>query len=136
MRALVGTGESRGLLVVDRSAGARRASLRLTAPGDAADERGRAALDRTEAGWAERFRGPVATLRGGLEALVGRLDLELPHLPMVYGPADTRITGGWSVTSPGQDWRSVARDSPGTAAGLPLSALLSQALGPRPDGSG
>ena len=128
MGPLLGSGEARGLVVIDRSAGGRRATVHLTAAGGAARDGGRAGLARTEAAWARRFGQPLARLRDGLEDLVGRFDLELPHFPMVYGPADARITGGWSVAGHGQDWRPVARDGTGTADGLPLAALLSQAL--------
>jgi hypothetical protein len=56
---------------------------------------------------------------------------------MGYGLADSRITGGGSVPARpgpphlpahGADWRPVARRSHDPAAGLPLPALLSQAV--------
>lgn len=56
-----------------------------------------------------------------LVELVSRFELEHPHFPVTYGTADQSFTGG-----PGVDWKPVPREGP--ADGLPLSALLSQAL--------
>jgi len=45
--------------------------------------------------WRERLGDDLMqTLRVSLAALVGEFDLELPHYPAGYGPADMRITGG------------------------------------------
>ena len=77
------------------------------------------------------------TLRAALQALVGRLDIELPHYPMIYGTADTRAAGGRAVAARpgppripahGTDWVPVIRKEEDTTTGLPLHALLSQAL--------
>jgi hypothetical protein len=131
---LVAEGERAGLLSVDRSGGRGTATARLTPSGLSALAAGRAGLERTEAVWHERLGEPVARLRRDLESLVGRLTLELAHHPAGYGPADTSITGGMLAAADGpmpahgKDWRPVRRDGPDTAAGLPLSALLSQAL--------
>lgn len=56
-----------------------------------------------------------------LVELVSRFELEHPHFPVTYGTADQSFTGG-----PGVDWEPVPREGP--ADGLPLTALLSQAL--------
>ncbi len=141
--------------------------LRLTPSGRALRDECAKTLDAAEAVWNQR-RDAVATLRTSLEALVSRFDLELPHYPAGYGPADPSVTGGvsgrwgrrhalrvkgspgmvfdpsaeheaaeaWEVESggrlyvreTGQDWRAVVRGEGDTVAGLPLSALLSQAV--------
>jgi hypothetical protein len=44
-----------------------------------------------------------------------------------YGSADMSAIGG-NYPRHGQDWKPVLRDGPDSAQGLPLSALLSQAL--------
>lgn len=106
-------------------------------------EMGRRARDRwgdlvatTEKRWSRRVRGTRA-LRAALEALVGRFDFELPHYPMTYGTSDpSAIGGGWvparagppRVPAHGMDWVPVVRNGAESATGLPLSALLSQAL--------
>jgi hypothetical protein len=81
-----------------------------------------------------------AGLAEPLRALVRQLYLEWPHYPSGYGPADHSITGGVYTPGGGQidskvpthaaDWAPVARhDVDGSSvAGLPLSALLSQAI--------
>jgi hypothetical protein len=93
-------------------------------------------LATTEREWSAKLRGARA-LRGALEALVGRLVLELPHYPMTYGTADPSAIGGGAVPARegppripahGTDWVAVVRTDAGNAKGLPLSALLSQAL--------
>ena len=58
-----------------------------------------------------------------LEALVSQLDFEHPHFPVPYGTADPRFTGG-----PGVDWKPVPRQTDTMVRGLPMTALLSQAL--------
>lgn len=57
-----------------------------------------------------------------LAALVSQLELEHPHHVVPYGTADGSMTGG-----PGVDWKPVPRQS-SDVAGLPMTALLSQAL--------
>ena len=55
---------------------------------------------------------------------MGALPLEYSHYPCGYGAADWRITGGLGV-----DWKPVRRNATvDTVRGLPLLALLSQAL--------
>ena len=77
------------------------------------------------------------SLRVALEALVSRLDLELAHYPMTYGGSDISVLGGpWvaakagppRIPAHGADWVPVVRGDGDTVSGLPLHALLSQAL--------
>lgn len=75
-------------------------------------------------------------LRAGLEDLVGRLELELPHFPASYGAADPSATGAPFVRPKkppegvvhGTDWKPVRRGEGDTVSSLPITALLSQAL--------
>jgi hypothetical protein len=112
--------------------------LRLTERGRRARELGRSVLLHAEAGWRECFGDQrVDALRASLEALVSRLELELPHYPLGYGPADNSMVGGRFVPEKlgpphipahGQDWLPVLRRDVDTVNDLPLSALLSQVL--------
>jgi hypothetical protein len=100
----------------------------------------------------------ATALRSSLEQLVRRFDLELPHYPVGYGPADHGATGGgaqWGrgalsfdpeaelraaarreaesdgridVRNHGQDWSPVPRGDGDTVSGLSLTALTSEAL--------
>jgi hypothetical protein len=91
----------------------------LAADGRAARGDWTAAIARAEAAWPH-----AKSLRPPVEAFVSQLPLEHPHYPCGYGTADWRITGG-----PGVDWKPVVRDGEAdTVSGLPLLALLSQAL--------
>ncbi len=74
----------------------------------------------TEERWTAKVSGTLA-LRTALEAIVGQLDLELPHYPMVYGASDTRALGGAAVPAKlgppripahGADWAPVVRAAP------------------------
>ena len=75
-------------------------------------------------------------LRHGLEELVGQLELELPHFPASYGPADPSATGAPFIRPEkplegvvhGTDWKPVRRAEGDTVSFLPITALLSQAL--------
>ena len=76
-------------------------------------------------------------MRAALGETVARIDLELPHYPMIYGPSDTRVAGGMALparTGPplvpahGADWVPVVRTVAGGVRDLPLHALLSQTL--------
>jgi hypothetical protein len=94
----------------------------LAEPGDAKrielTATGRAARDA----WASRVHAVDNTsLRVAIEPVVAALPLELPHHPIGYGIADERVTGG-------KDWRPVPRGEGDTVSGLPLVALVSQAL--------
>lgn len=76
-------------------------------------------------------------LREPLEALVGRLELELPHFPVSYGAADPSANGAPFMQSSrtpkrdfvhGTNWKPVRRGEGDTVSHLPITALLSQAL--------
>lgn len=75
------------------------------------------------ASWTAQVDAEAAALDASLRALVGKLELELPHFPASYGGVDWSVTGNG-----GQDWRPVHRADGDTTAGLQLPALLSQAL--------
>src|SRR5581483_8849037 len=68
-------------------------------------DRGRAAIkgyelcfEQGEKAWTKRVgRDNVARLRSSLVTLVRQFDLELPHHPTGYGPADGSVTGGVSM---------------------------------------
>ena len=80
------------------------------------DEYGERVAER-ERTWSADIRGSDE-LRDALAALVGRLDLELPHYPITYGSADPRATGGNArpakagpprIPAHGTDWAPVLR---------------------------
>jgi len=146
VQASVATAERQGWVTVEAD-GSRRGSklVRLTPAGRRAAQAWESRFALVEGQWRERFGDDaVEGLRSSLVALVRQLDLELPHHPTSYGPADVSITGGLYVaatTTPpvpphGQDWPVVLRSHPeveveGTddqVSDLPLPALLSQAL--------
>jgi hypothetical protein len=60
-----------------------------------------------------------------LEALVSQFELEHPHFPVPYGTADPSFRGRGAG---GVDWKPVPRQSASSVEGLPMTALLSQAL--------
>lgn len=60
-----------------------------------------------------------------LQALVSQLELEHPHFPVPYGTADPSFCGRGSG---GRDWEPVRRGPAWSAEGLPMTALLSEAL--------
>jgi DNA-binding MarR family transcriptional regulator len=78
----------------------------------------------------------VTDLPGAVADLVRRLPLELPWYPASYGTADPSTVGGAfaagdvdsGVPPHGQDWKPVLRDTDRGVDGLPMTALLSQAL--------
>jgi hypothetical protein len=136
---MVEAGQRAGLLAVEPGERRGQATVRLTAAGAAASQASAVAVAEAEAAWAAGDRAAdVAALRAALAAVVGALDLELPHWPLGYGAVDSTMTGGRVVPADpgpppvpahGRDWRPVARtDGPGAAATLPLPALASQAL--------
>jgi hypothetical protein len=126
VRAAIGAAEKRGWLVTEGRA------VRLSPAGEAI-RAAWPALDQT----ADRRWPELAEV---LRPLVRHLYLEWPHYPAGYGPADDSATGGVYTAGGGQidskvpthadDWAPVLRaDVDGSSvAGLPLSALLSQAL--------
>lgn len=60
-----------------------------------------------------------------LEALVSQLELEHPHFPVPYGTVDPTFCGR---RGGGRDWKPVRREPGSDVQGLPMTALLSQAL--------
>lgn len=60
-----------------------------------------------------------------LEALVSQLELEHPHFPVPYGAVDPTFCGR---RGGGRDWKPVRREPASSVEGLPMTALLSQAL--------
>jgi hypothetical protein len=128
VRAAVGGAEKRGWVVTEGK------QVRLAPAGEAA----RQAWPSLDAAVAARW--PLDGLYDALSALVRQLYLEWPHYPAGYGPADDSVTGGVYTAGGGQidsrvpthadDWAPVLRadDDGSSVAGLPLSALLSQAL--------
>ena len=69
--------------------------VELTEAGRSARDGAVRCMEAAEAAWRKRFGDEiVARLRASLEALVSRFDLELPHHPAGYGPADSSVTGG------------------------------------------
>jgi hypothetical protein len=68
--------------------------LRLTPAGLAVRDGCAKRVDAAEAAWRERLGDAFTKLRTSLEALVSQFDLELPHHPVGYGPADPSVTGG------------------------------------------
>jgi hypothetical protein len=103
--------------------------VRLAALGTAAAQTWPEHLTALDAKWA------ASDLRGVIEALVARLPLELPHFPATYGSADVSAIGApysnrtGSGRLHGTDWTPVPRGDGDTVTLLPITALLSQALG-------
>jgi hypothetical protein len=97
----------------------RHKLVTLTDAGRRTRDRWGALVVAAEAEWCtEVGHDRAKRLRGHLEALVSQIDVELPHYPMVYGPADARALGGGAVAArPGSprvpahraDWRPVVR---------------------------
>lgn len=91
-RRNIAIAERSGWIVLGGETGTR---ARLTAAGRSAREACEQCVDMAAAAWRERFGNElVARLGSSLEALVGQFDLELPHHPTGYGPADSSVTGG------------------------------------------
>lgn len=133
VRSWLGLTTKRGWLEVEATA-PRTKIVKLTETGRRLRDRSADLVAATEAQWTTRVRGTRA-VRDALEDLVGQLELELPHYPMTYGGADRSALGGRAVpVDPGppripphgSDWVPVVRTE--DARGLPLHALLSQAL--------
>ena len=98
VRTAVGQAARHGWVIVDESKqpGARGKTriVRLTEEGQAAHDTWRARLAGVEEEWGQRFGSAAAELRQALLAVVAKFDLELPHYPQSYGPADNSIAGG------------------------------------------
>jgi len=74
---------------------AKGKQVELTDAGRRARDVGERSIALADAAWQKRFgKDAVARSRRALEALVQRFDLELPHYPTGYGPADGSVTGG------------------------------------------
>lgn len=103
-RYLVGLVERRGWVTVE---GKR---ILLTSTGRDLSELCDKQLALAEREWRSRYGDDlVEKIRESLASLVGQLDLELPHYPAGYGPADSSITG-----APSSRWgRPHARRSKG-----------------------
>ena len=127
VRAAVGAAVKRGWLVRQEN------GVRPSPTGETAREQWPALDVAIEAAVGDDLAPP-------LRELVRQLYLEWPHYPTGYGPADHSITGGVYTAGGGKidskvpthaaDWAPVPRrDIDGSSvAGLPLSALLSQAF--------
>lgn len=100
VRSAVGGAAKAGWVVVEGSkpAGARAKVnlVRLTPEGRAACDAWSAQVAAMEDEWRSRFGSALDELRDALVEVVSRFDLELPHYPQSYGPADGSITGGVS----------------------------------------
>jgi hypothetical protein len=113
MKTLITHGVAKEALQVGRDA------VALTDVGRLLRDEWDSAVAAAEADWPH-----TESLRAPLSALVGALDLELPHYPVPYGGSDVSFTGG-----PGVDWKPLPRDvTADTTSGLPLLAMLSQAF--------
>lgn len=109
--------------------------VRLTADGEDTKRRWGELAAEAERAWRDKVGEELATaLRDALEAVVGQVPLELPHYPMIYGSADPGALGGRAVAASakvpahGADWVPVLRAGQDSLQGLPLSALVSQAI--------
>lgn len=111
---------------------------RLTDAGRRTRDNCEAIARATEQAWRAKVgEAEAKDARTALEDLVSRLDLELSHYPITYGAGDWSALGGpWVAAKPGPpripahgaDWVPVVRGEGDTVSGLPLTALLSQAL--------
>jgi len=138
IRQATRSAEGSGWISVDPDPGLSGPHVRLTSEGRRVGEACQATTEVVEQRWATGL-GPasVARLRAALESVVRLFDLELPHYPISYGSADSRVTGGHyhpgnpdapRIPPHGQDWPPVLRGEGDTVSGLGLSALLGQAL--------
>ena len=125
VRARVGNAVRQGWLrVEDGKLGRVTALLGLTELGEEIRKTWPAVEAEALDTWTARVAPDhAAALLSALRGLVGQLELEHPHFPAGYGGVDWSVTGNG-----GQDWRPVRRGSGDTVSGLPLPALLSQAL--------
>jgi hypothetical protein len=125
MSSLV-AGAQRLQLIEVQATGPRTADIALTSLGEVVHDSWAPLIRRAEDAWRLQVGADAMDrLRAALAALVGRLDLELPHHPIGYGPADLSMRGGREI---GTDWKPVPRESPAHVEDLSLLALLSQAL--------
>lgn len=134
--------ERRGQVSVEAKAiPGRRGRARivhLTPNGRAARDAAARLVDTVQEDWRQRFGNDgIVQLREALATVVNQLPVELPHYVTGYGAGDPSVTGGdYVLEDPGppripahgQDWPVVIREPGGTAADLPMPALLSQVL--------
>jgi hypothetical protein len=134
VRQLVGAAQRAGWIEVVRGTTAQ-GTIRLSPSGGRAAATWAALVDETERRWSKRVGAEPERLHAALAALVGRLDLELPHYPLSYGSADFSVTGGTfrpsqagppRIPAHGQDWSPVVREEGDTGSALTLTPLLSQ----------
>jgi hypothetical protein len=120
-----------------RSGTGVQAALGLTGPGRKAAAEWAGMADATECRWCEWVGAGPGSIRTAVAAVVGQLELELPHYPISYGSADFSVTGGRfrpaqpgppRVPAHGQDWAPVLRAKGDTVSMLALTPLLSQLL--------
>lgn len=124
VRSRVGNAIRQGWLIVESGKpGTKNAHLRPTEQGHEVRQAWPELSADAVAAWTAQTDAEAAALDTSLRALVGKLELELPHFPASYGGVDWSVTGNG-----GQDWRPVHRAAGDTTAGLQLPALLSQAL--------
>ena len=96
----------------------------LTPAGRKAQEIWQPLFDEIERRWEERFGADtIAELRGSLEAIIGRLDVQLPEYLPIVGSSNGMAAG----LSPLEERGATVGDG-GTASRLHLPALLSQVL--------
>ncbi|MBM7788939.1 hypothetical protein [Tenggerimyces flavus] len=124
VRSRVGNAIRQGWLRVESGKpGTRNAHLRPTVQGQEVRQSWPGLTSDALAVWTDQAGTDAAALKASLRALVGKLELELPHFPASYGGVDWSVTGNG-----GQDWRPVRRAAGDTTKDLELPALLSQAL--------
>jgi hypothetical protein len=113
---LAGASVRAGWVEVRSGTGVPKA-LGLSDPGRGAAASWAAIAGSTEQRWCDRVGADRAGLKDTLALVVGQLDLEWPHYPISYGPADSSVTGGRSrpadpgpprVPAHGQDWAPLA----------------------------
>lgn len=110
--------------VEEQKASRGNATVRLTPRGAAVATRWQPLQQAAESRWDDAVGIECsANLRAALQALVAVFPIEHPHYAAGYGLADASITGGNGV-----DWKPVPRGIGDTVSGLPLSALVAQAL--------
>jgi hypothetical protein len=127
-----------GWILVDSDPGLSGPHVRLTSEGRRIGDECQPMIEALEQRWAARIGlASVGGLRRALESVVTQFELELPHYPISYGSADSRVTGGrYNQGNPGspripphgQDWSPVLRGEGDTMSSLGLVALVSQAL--------
>ncbi len=136
IRQLIGAA-TRSQWIEARNGKGVHAGFGLTGSGRKAASWWVAAADATDCRWYERVGADLANIQTALAAVVGQLDLELPHYPISCGSADFSVTGGRfrpaqagppRLPAHGRDWAPVLRGEGDTVSMLTLTPLLSQLL--------